>query len=57
MTLSESYEVLVLQVNDDGASQSRFEFVVLCDAMEFASTCIECGDDGTEVRIKRVERD
>lgn len=54
---SESYQVLVLQVHDDGAETTRFEFVALCDAMEFASTCLECGDDGTEVNVRRIERD
>ena len=52
--MSDNIEVLVMQTNDAGTACIRFEFVALSDAMEFVSTCVECGDDGTVVKIKRM---
>ena len=34
-----------------------FRFNELSDAMEFASTCIETGDNGTAVEIRKDDQD
>lgn len=50
------YKVIVTQ----GVTQSEavaFVFSQLCDAIEFVGTCLECGTDGTIVRISRIEED
>ena len=33
----------------------RFGFNNMSDAMEFVTTCAECGDEGTEVMIKQED--
>lgn len=32
-----------------------FQFIRMADAIEFASTCLECGDEGTTVLIKGIK--
>jgi hypothetical protein len=38
-----------------GGNVVRVWFNELCDAMEFASTCLECGDKSTGVAILEEE--
>ena len=50
------YQVVVTQgiAHTDTVS---FVFTHLNDATEFAGTCLECGKDGTIVKISRIEED
>ena len=48
--MNEEYAVIVHYEKN----QIEFRFINLSDATEFASTCIECGNDGVYVEIKRV---
>ena len=44
-------------VVSNGENSLEFRFVNLCDATDFSSTCLECGNDGTVIMIKRIEED
>ncbi len=51
--MNDSYVVHVSQEKDRVRFSLRFVFCNMADAMEFAETCIECGEDSTEVNIRR----
>ena len=51
--MNEEYSVIV----EHGTNRIEFLFAKLCDAMEFASTCLECGDDETVIHITRIKED
>ena len=47
------YRVTVWQ----GEMFLEFVFSELCDAMDFAKDCIECGKDGTRIGVQAIEED
>lgn len=51
--IDEVFKVRVKQ-DSDGV---KFEFNELADAIEFASTCIETGDIGTEITIIKSKKE
>lgn len=46
----------LVTVSQESGSAS-FEFVGLGDAMSFASTCLECGNEDTVVRVKEIKKE
>ena len=47
--------VIILSQGDDNVI--TFEFNRLSDALQFAETCLECGDPGTVVTVKAKQED
>jgi selenophosphate synthetase-related protein len=53
--MTNAFEVRVIQQVGDKTNIVRFVFNQMSAAMEFVETCIECGDDGTVVKIEDIE--
>jgi len=51
----EKYAVDVCQENN--YNRVKFEFNRLADALQFAETCLECGDPDTIVTVKAKQED
>jgi len=58
------YEIFVYQKGDSDLEGEhnfvnfvKFEFNRLADALQFAETCLECGDPDTIVTIKAKQED
>lgn len=51
--MNNEYSVTV----ESGANRIEFLFVKACDALEFAGTCLECGNDEIVVHITKIKED
>lgn len=49
-----AYTIILLQRDDN---MITFEFNRLADALQFAETCLECGDKGICVTIRAKQED